>query len=123
VALQPHGIYIHHPDNTLYVVSHAMEQGGERVEVFDIITEDDVPASLKYKHSITFEDYNSDVYGILNSIAVVSPNEFYVTKYKPYAMAPHTPELSLVDRFIKAFNNYGFFKRTHVLYCSWNGKL
>lgn len=100
-----------------------MEQGGERVEVFDIVTKDDVPASLKYKHSITFEDYNSDVYGVLNSIAVVSPNKFYVTKFKPYAMAPHSPELTFFDNLVKDYNYLGLFKRTHVLYCSWNGKL
>ena len=38
-------------------------------------------------------------------------------------MPPYGPKLSIYDKFIKKFAPYGFLKRTHVLYCSWNGKL
>ena len=61
VDFHPHGIYVHKPDNTLYVVNHAYEKGGERIDVFDIITaetddtDNAVPNKLNYKYSITDE--------------------------------------------------------------------
>eukprot|EP01095_Lingulamoeba_sp_RSL-Kostka_P016126 TRINITY_DN774_c0_g1_i1.p1 TRINITY_DN774_c0_g1~~TRINITY_DN774_c0_g1_i1.p1 ORF type:complete len:485 (-),score=101.49 TRINITY_DN774_c0_g1_i1:1-1455(-) len=37
IAFHPHGLYLHKETNQLYVVSHAYKKGGERIEVFTII--------------------------------------------------------------------------------------
>jgi RNAse (barnase) inhibitor barstar len=73
----------------VYAISHGMAQGGERIEVFDVLTNSaDVPISLKYKHSITSDWLNREAYGILNSIAVIEPNKFYVTRFKETPLKP-----------------------------------
>jgi len=79
IAFQPHGIDIHYESKTLYVISHAMGSGGERIEVFKVNTDaNDIPSSLTYMHSITSEELNKKAYGVLNSLAVIEPNLFYI---------------------------------------------
>ena len=93
VDFHPHGIYIHKPENTLYVINHAYEKGGERIDVFQISTSDDgdddpdndVPNKLLYKYSITSDWMKNEMNGILNSLVVVETNKFYVTQWKPHA--------------------------------------
>lgn len=92
VDFHPHGIFIRKEDDELYVINHAYEKGGERIEVFDILTNDDddsdpdnaVPTSLRYKHSITSDWMKKEMNGILNSLVVVEQNKFYVTQYLPF---------------------------------------
>lgn len=72
-------------EKELYVVNHALGQGGERIEVFSIITDERpshllLPLRLKYLHSVTSEEINKLAYGAFNAIAVASPNKFYVTR-------------------------------------------
>lgn len=41
-------------EKIIYVINHAMGKGGERIEKFQVITDDkDTPISLKYVQSIT----------------------------------------------------------------------
>ena len=66
----------------MYVVSHAMGSGGERIEVLKVNTDkNDIPTSLTYMHSIASEELNQKAYGILNSVSVIEPNVFYVTHF------------------------------------------
>ena len=59
ISFQPHGIYVHKETGTLYAISHALHQGGERIEVFDVVVNsEDIPIKLKYKHSITSDWLN-----------------------------------------------------------------
>lgn len=82
VDFHPHGMYIHKPDDTLYVINHAYDRGGERIDVFEIgTTSEDVPNGLRFKYSITSDWMKTEMNGILNSLVVVEPNKFYVTQY------------------------------------------
>jgi len=91
VDFHPHGIYIRKEDNTLYVVNHAFEKGGERIDVFKIITDgegdddndDDIPIRLDYQYSITSSWMKKELNGVINSIVVVEENKFYITQYLP----------------------------------------
>lgn len=76
----------------MYVISHGNKQGGERIEVFDIITDsNNTPVSLKYKHGIANEELNKRSYKALNSILVVESNKFYVTQWQ-HAAPPYGPK-------------------------------
>lgn len=78
--LHPHGIDINWEDNTLYVINHAYAKGGERIDVFNIVTDaDDIPIGLDYQYGITSDWLNKQAMGVLNSITVVEKNKFYVT--------------------------------------------
>ena len=80
VAFQPHGIYVLKEDATLYVISHGMKQGGERIEVFNVVCDSkDIPISLKYLYSIHSDELNKNSYGALNSLVVVSKDKFFIT--------------------------------------------
>ena len=39
VAFHPHGIYFYEPTASLYVVNHAYARGGERIDVFRVVTD------------------------------------------------------------------------------------
>ena len=67
-----------------------MKKGGERIEVMEVVTdENDDPIALEYMYSITNDELNQNAYGILNSIAIIEPNKFYVTKFVPEPPAPY----------------------------------
>lgn len=89
IAFQPHGIDIHYVSKQLYVVNHAMKKGGERIEVLEVKTDkNDIPNGLKYLYTITSDELNKKAYGILNSVAIIEPNKFYVTRF---LIEPHAP--------------------------------
>jgi hypothetical protein len=52
VAFHPHGIYIRKDQSKswLYVVNHAYDRGGERIEVFQFVESEDL--ILEYQFSI-----------------------------------------------------------------------
>jgi len=59
-----------------------MGSGGERIEVFKVNThENDFPTSLTYMHSIMSDELTKKAYGILNSLAIIEPNVFYITQF------------------------------------------
>ena len=116
ISFQPHGIYVDREFSMLYAISHALFAGGERIEVFDIrCDENDVPNVLNYKYSITSENLNREAYGILNSITVIEPNKFYVTKFKPTPLPPYGKPAkgwtALIDALVRP--------STYVLYCTY----
>ena len=130
VDFHPHGIYIHKPDNTLYVVNHAFENGGERIEVFDIVTaetaEDEsddnaVPNKLVYNYSITSAWMKSEMNGVLNSLVVVEPNKFYVTQYEPHAQDRSLSDTQTDMKLLKLL--YFQTKATNVWFCEYNSSL
>ena len=78
-----------------------MTRGGERIEVFGIIcNQNDIPVYLTYKYTITSNDLNKEAYGVLNSLIVIAPNKFYVTKFLPYVMSPYHKE-TLISKIKK----------------------
>ena len=102
ISFHPHGFGLYRQKDELYVVNHAYDDGGERVDVFHIIdhlsdeihhpidnnnnnNNSDIKESkeieLNYIRSIVFGD---DKMGILNDVIGVSEDEFYVTKYLPF---------------------------------------
>ena len=128
INFHPHGIYIRKEDRTLYVVNHAYEKGGERIDVFRIITDDDIdidddiPIRLDYKYSITSDWMKKELNGIINSIVVVEENKFYITQYEA---EPHKPSpFKLSSEFKKGVTLLrnlllGPDANTHVFYCEY----
>jgi len=80
VAFYPHGIYIY-KNNSLYVINHAYQKGGERVEIFDIVENQKDIIHLNYKRSIVFPE---EFTGLFNSLVVVGDeDEIYITTFLP----------------------------------------
>jgi hypothetical protein len=77
VAFYPHGLSIWE-GKWVYVINHAYNRGGERVEVFEIRNEGTI--ELYYLQSFEFPD---NMAGALNDLAVVAPGEFYITHFWP----------------------------------------
>jgi len=50
VAFHPHGIYLDRPTSKLYVVNHAYNRGGERIDVF-LLSHNDYKQVLCYHHA------------------------------------------------------------------------
>ena len=116
ISFQPHGIFVDREFSMLYAISHALYAGGERIEVFDVrCDENDVPNVLNYKYSITSENLNKEAYGILNSITVIEPNKFYVTKFKPTPLPPYGKP---AKGWTSIINNL-IMPSTYVLFCSY----
>ncbi|MEE4248261.1 MAG: hypothetical protein V2I33_22965 [Kangiellaceae bacterium] len=67
VAFYPHGLSIWE-GRWLYVINHAFNRGGERVEVFEIRRETGI--ELHYQQSLVFPDRMA---GALNDLVVIGP--------------------------------------------------
>jgi len=129
VNFHPHGIYIRKEDRTLYVINHAYEKGGERIDVFGIATaddgdddiENDIPNRLDYQYSITSDWMKKEMNGILNALVVVEKNKFYVTQYLPIPEG-HDGWLSFETYIdLERFKMLVFGKKdTYVWYCEYN---
>jgi hypothetical protein len=95
-----------------------LRQGGERVEVFDVVSDNGIPVKLVYKHSITSENLNELAYGVLNSLTVISPNKFYITKFMDQPLG------SYGSKIINFINEHLFaallWPKTYVLYCEYD---
>lgn len=125
VDFHPHGIYIF--DRTLYVINHAFDKGGERIDVFGIQTdgdddsENDVPNRLDFHYSITSEWMKEEMNGILNSLVVVAKNKFYITQFQPTAHKSNnwlSVEMQALVDFLKA--SLLGIKNTYVWYCEYD---
>jgi len=131
VAFHPHGLYIRREDRTLYVVNHAYEKGGERIDVFAIGTaedgdddpENDVPNRLEYKYSITSDWMKNEMNGIFNSLIVVEKNKFFVTQYLAMKES-HDGWLSFKGKVtLERIKSLFFGKRgTFVWYCEYDNE-
>ena len=75
--LNGHGLTV--VGDTLYVLSHSYDKGGEVVFLFDLSIKDSkVHASFKDSYSF------GDVHGNYNGIAVFNESHFYVTQWIPF---------------------------------------
>jgi len=98
-------------EKLLYVINHALKEGGERIEVFSIVTDERLePLSLKYLHSITSEEINKEAYGAFNALAVASPDKFYITRHivplEPYGKNRNKWEEIYYDNIFKPTSVY-----------------
>lgn len=76
----PHGMDVEFSSRQLYVINHDLLGRSERVEVFKVIENSEgVPISLDWLHGISSEKMTNLTFGTLNSIFVISPNNFYIT--------------------------------------------
>ena len=66
----------------LYVINHAYDKGGERVEVFTVEKDAQTGVQLTYKKSIRFPDRFA---GMLNDIVAIGEDEFYISHFMPTA--------------------------------------
>jgi len=73
---------------------------------------------LKYLYSITSEELNQKAYGILNSVAIVEPNKFYVTRFMDEPAAPWGNPGDVLVSMIKALVT----KPTAVYFCEYDEK-
>jgi len=128
VDFHPHGMYVRKEDRTLYVINHGYDKGGERIDVFDIVTSSnkddddmDIPVRLVYKYGITSEWMKKELNGALNSIVVVSKNKFYVTQYEegePLRVKSHQSLQSKTRIKLLKYFLFGSLS-THVWYCEY----
>ena len=97
-------------EKLLYVINHALKEGGERIEVFSIVTEEREPLSLKYLHSITSDAINKEAYGAFNALAVASPDKMYITRHivplEPYGKNRNTWAEIFYDNIFKPTSVY-----------------
>ena len=76
--LNAHGIKIFN-ENTLYVISHSYNKGGERIFIFDLEIVDGL-VQATYKKNYYFDGD----YGMYNALALVDENHFYLTQWIPF---------------------------------------
>jgi hypothetical protein len=84
IAFHPHGIHIREvaSKKLLYVINHAYDRGGDRVEVFKIIAHPETSTlSLEYEYSI---DIGPKWLGNLNDLIVPEDDHLLITHYIPY---------------------------------------
>lgn len=74
IAFHPHGAYLYKKE-LLYIINHAFDKGGERIEVIKINNNHN-KISFTYMKSFLLP-YSFK--GTLNDLAVISENEFYFT--------------------------------------------
>lgn len=85
IAFHPHGIYLY-KEKYLYVINHAYNKGGERVEVFEMqdLHDSENGDILQAQHLRSIK-YSDDYVGIFNDLIVIGENdEILITKYLPY---------------------------------------
>jgi hypothetical protein len=110
IAFHPHGMSI--LKNSLYVINHAYRKGSERVEVIQITADNETGKfTLKYIKSIIFGDTYQ---GILNDLAVIDENKFYITTWKPEPDSLNGPTISIANLITSEINT----KQTKLLFCS-----
>ena len=74
IAFHPHGVSLF-KNEFLYVINHAFEKGGERIEVIKV-TNSHNKVSFTYVKSFPLPE---TFIGTLNDLAVINENEFYFT--------------------------------------------
>jgi len=115
VPFHPHGLGL--LGDVLYAVNHAYENGGERIDSFHLSLREDGNVKLTYKATSKF---GAEFLGIVNSVVPVSPTEFYVTKYLPWAdnmKGRALDKLSKLRDVLYLTNPFGI-KWTHIYYCN-----
>lgn len=117
INFHPHGIYLY-KNKYIYVINHAYQKGGERVELFEIINpHDDIKSiHLNYTRSIFFEKSYA---GSLNDLVVIGDNdEMIITTWLPYADNLETGHDSSITSKIIRLALIGLnIKLTNVYHC------
>ena len=75
IAFHPHGIFLFKKE-IIYVINHAFDKGGERIEKFRIIEKEDKITYLTYMQSFILPD---TLKGTLNDLVALREDEFYFT--------------------------------------------
>lgn len=118
IAFHPHGIYLY-KQKYLYVINHAYHKGGERVEVFKVIEENETPVYLNYLRSIIF---SNEFVGIMNDLAVIGDDDkFVITKYLPLPdSVENGRSTSIFNSLFSTLTIGTNIKLTNAFYCHKN---
>ena len=84
ISFHPHGINLY-KNKYIYIINHSFNhiKSYERIEIVEIIKENNIFKELKYLKSILLPD---NYFGILNSLTIVSTEIIYFTTSKPFHM-------------------------------------
>jgi len=84
ISFHPHGIYLY-KNKYIYIINHSFHyiKSYERIEIVEIIKEDNVFKELRYLKSIILPD---NFFGTLSGITVVSNETIYFTTNNPFHM-------------------------------------
>lgn len=116
VAFHPHGIYLYN-NKFIYVINHAYHKGGERVEIFKIVDENE-KIQLDYIKSLQFP---AEFTGIFNDLVVITDEEILITTYLPFADSLQTGRSTSLISKIKNFFVLGMsLPLTHIYHCKGN---
>jgi DNA-binding beta-propeller fold protein YncE len=113
IAFHPHGISIH-KDN-LYVINHAYGKGSERVDVLQVAQDKESGRiTLKYLRSFVFGD---EFNGMLNDLAVIDNDKFYVTTWKVGPDSVDGPDHGTMVVVKTLLTNLLGLKQTKLFFC------
>jgi hypothetical protein len=100
IWFHPHGLYLYQDNlqRLLYVINHAYQGGGERIEVFKVTGENYDEISVEYYQSIAPEIF-SGLLGILNDLVVIEPGKFYITQFRSFSDCTDGDSQSLKCKF------------------------
>mmetsp|Transcript_6795 Transcript_6795/g.6680 ORF Transcript_6795/g.6680 Transcript_6795/m.6680 type:complete len:346 (+) Transcript_6795:65-1102(+) len=117
IGFHPHGLFLF-KNETLYVINHAFNRGGERVEVFKL-QESEGKIEATYLRSIVFDD---EFIAKFNDLAVIDEDEFYITQSMHYTESPEGLDLSGWHQ-AKMVYTMQFTKSCNLYFCkNVNGK-
>ena len=93
ISFHPHGINLY-KNKYIYIINHSFNyiKSYERIEIVEIIKENNIFKELKYLKSIILPD---NYFGTLNSLTVVSNEVIYFTTSKPFHMPNGEKEFHL----------------------------
>ena len=80
-VFRPHGLGLL-GEQRLFVINHAYNRGGERVDVFDIEYD---PSGAVALHWVNWVDISDITIGRANDVVPVGPDEFYFTVWVPFS--------------------------------------
>jgi hypothetical protein len=113
IAFHPGSMYIH--NNILYVINHAYNKGGERIDSFKLHTAAGGRLSLIYQKSFLFgEEFN----GMFSDLVVLSHDRFYITVTKPNPDRNDGPVYNPWNSFLNFMSTLLGFKHSYLLYCN-----
>ena len=115
ILFHPHGMSIY--NDKLFVLNHAFNKGGERIEVFDILMNNTNKTNnlvLRYNNSIIFGE---DFLMMFNDLTVISDNKIFITCSSNVASSPKGINIKEtywldIQRFLRTL----LFQETYVYY-------
>jgi hypothetical protein len=114
VNFHPHGIYLY-KNSTLYVINHAYQKGGERVEILSISEDPNSGVKIEYLRSHQHDDKFA---GNFNDLAVIGEDEYYVSTWRISAdNVKKGREASFSNEIILSIPIVLSIPLTHIYYC------